>query len=93
MLTGGARPGCLLCFQLPFLETPGFRLCTSKLLQWDLISQTAEQFDSVLQVTWPSCLNQVDTLEVALQTIIGGLFQSVSHKFGDKQEKRSQICA
>lgn len=47
----------------------------------------------MLQVKWPSCQNQVpvDMLEVALQTIIEGLFQCMSHEFGYKQEKHLHI--
>lgn len=71
-MTGGARYGCLLYGQLLFLEILGFRLCTNKLLQWDLKSRTAEQFGSVFQVAWSSCQGQADLWEVALQTIIGG---------------------
>ncbi len=75
-VTGGARLGCcsVIHSQLPFLGRSGFHLCTNRLWQWDLKSQIVEQLDSALQQTWSSQhQDQADMLEVALQTIIGGI--------------------
>lgn len=93
-VTGRARLGCcsVVHSHLPFLGRSGFHLCTNRLWQWDLKSQTAEQLGCALQQTRSSQhQDQADMLEMALQTSIGGIISVYITLFLRKKRLKTDI--